>query len=296
MDMGKSVMTVRPPVTAVVGIWLLLALTGCSVGMAMTGTPDPYLGAVHVGARRTDVDFNLGYPIEVVPGSDGTHHATYEYEIGNAPDTRRAEMHAALDIVTLGAWELFGTIIEASQGSTERILIVYGPNNRVKDIIRIEELRETSEKEASDGDTPAQVGTFTPNVGVGSEREAKVSELSKPRYSEANTEYVVAVFFNERTKDISAHAEERLKQAGFKVARLEIPSDPSQLTELSGPVPQVNSIVHFTPDAKVKAEEIDNILTSVSRFGRLTVQKRGLEEKFFSVLDPDHQFSVYLVN
>lgn len=243
-----------------------------------------------------DVDLHLGYPIDVAQREAGTRQATYEFEVGNSPDTQRAGMHAALDIMTLGAWELFGTIIEASQGSTQRILIVYGPDNRVKEIIRVAEPPPKEEEEASDGDAVSEVGTFTPNVKVRSQSEAKTSELSKPRYSEANAQYAVAVFFNEKTTDMSAKAEERLRQAGFKVARLEIPSDPSELTELTGTLPQVNSVVHFTPDARVKAEEIDNILTSVSRFERLTVQKRGVEEKFFTILDPEHQFSVYLVN
>ena len=51
---------------------LLIALTGCSVGMAMSGKPDPNLGAFGVGSSRGQVEMQLGSPTTSTTLPDGT--------------------------------------------------------------------------------------------------------------------------------------------------------------------------------------------------------------------------------
>ena len=64
--------------------------------------------------------------------SDGNRVDVYEYEVGNEPSGGRAIGHAAMDVVTLGAWELIGTPIEGFTGDKRRISITYDKNDVVK--------------------------------------------------------------------------------------------------------------------------------------------------------------------
>src|SRR5262245_8261647 len=45
---------------------LLLALMGCSVGMALSGKEEPNLGAFRVGSPRGEVELQLGSPVSSV--------------------------------------------------------------------------------------------------------------------------------------------------------------------------------------------------------------------------------------
>ena len=69
----------------------------------------------------------------VQAGDNGTQEATYHYEIGNEPSAGRAAGHAALDVLTLGIWELAGTPIEATQGEKNEAVIEYTAENKVSD-------------------------------------------------------------------------------------------------------------------------------------------------------------------
>jgi hypothetical protein len=110
---------------------LLIALMGCSVGMAMSGKEEPNLGAFRVGSPRGEVEIQLGSPVSTVTNPDGGRTDIYEYELGNKPSAGRAAAHAAMDVLTLGIWEIVGTPIEAFQGETHRLMIVYDAQDRV---------------------------------------------------------------------------------------------------------------------------------------------------------------------
>lgn len=114
--------------------FILLVFAGCSVGMAISGKPEPNLGAFRVGSMRGEVEVQLGSPISSTSLPDGRRIDVYEYELGNRPSAGRAVGHAVLDVLTLGLWELVGTPIEAFQGSKHRIAITYGPDEKVMDI------------------------------------------------------------------------------------------------------------------------------------------------------------------
>jgi hypothetical protein len=99
-------------------------LTGCSVGMAVSGNHNPDLGAVHSGATRSEIEMHLGSPVRV-SSVNGYEAATYQYEIGNEPSAGRAIGHGVMDVLTLGLWEVIGTPIEGFQGETHEVTVTY---------------------------------------------------------------------------------------------------------------------------------------------------------------------------
>lgn len=116
--------------------WLMGAslLTGCSVGMALSGDENPELSVIKVGATRGEVELQLGEPIETQTVEGGGRIDTYEYEIGNEPSAGRAVAHGVADVLTLGIWELVGTPIEAVQGTTYHAKITYDEDDKVTHI------------------------------------------------------------------------------------------------------------------------------------------------------------------
>jgi hypothetical protein len=120
-----------PILTVLALAWLLSA---CSVGMALSGSENPDLGAVKVGASRGEVEMHLGSPRNSTTLADGRRTDIYEYEIGNEPSAGRAIGHGAMDVLTLGLWEVIGTPIEGVQGERYHATITYGPDEKVIDI------------------------------------------------------------------------------------------------------------------------------------------------------------------
>ena len=112
----------------------LLLLSGCSVGMALSGKQDPDLGAIRVGASRGEVELQLGPPIQSASLDQGLRADVYAYEIGNEPSAGRAIGHGVLDVLTLGLWEVAGTPIEGVQGETYHATITYDRDDKVANI------------------------------------------------------------------------------------------------------------------------------------------------------------------
>ncbi len=50
-------------VVVATGLYVLLALAGCSVAMALHGTPEPNFKAFEVGSSRQQVEIQLGKPV-----------------------------------------------------------------------------------------------------------------------------------------------------------------------------------------------------------------------------------------
>ena len=105
-------------------------MTGCSVGMAMSGKKQPELGAVRVGATRGEIELQLGSPVEITE-ANGKRVDIYEYEIGNEPSAGRAIGHGVMDVLTLGVWEVVGSPIEGFQGEKKRLMITYDESDVV---------------------------------------------------------------------------------------------------------------------------------------------------------------------
>jgi len=108
-----------------------LFFSACSVGMAMSGKQEPNLGIVKIGVTRGEVEIQLGPPITSNTLEDGTRVDIYEYEVGNEPSAGRAIAHGAMDVLTLGLWEIIGTPIERLQGEKKEITITYDSNDKV---------------------------------------------------------------------------------------------------------------------------------------------------------------------
>ena len=103
----------------------LIILCGCSVGMAASGQPDPDLSVIRQGAHRSDIELQIGNPIETRTLKDGQRQDLYEYEMGDEPSAGRAVGWAVLDLLTLGLWELAGTPIEMSSGENFKLMVIY---------------------------------------------------------------------------------------------------------------------------------------------------------------------------
>jgi hypothetical protein len=112
-------------------VGLLAIVSGCSVGMALSGTEAPNLGAFGVGSPRAQVELHMGRPVSSVTLADDQRTDVYAYEVGNAPSAGRAVAHGVMDVLTLGIWEVVGTPIEAYQGERKSLHVTYGADDRV---------------------------------------------------------------------------------------------------------------------------------------------------------------------
>ena len=120
-------------VTRCVLLYALVVLQGCSVGMAMSGKPEPNIGVLEVGTKRDIVLLNLGQPTKTF-AKEGIRTDVFHLERGNQPSTGRAMGHAAMDVLTLGLWEVVGTPIEGFSGDTFTVSIEYDADERVTNI------------------------------------------------------------------------------------------------------------------------------------------------------------------
>mgnify|MGYP001561735941 FL=1 len=115
-------------------VLVLIVLSGCSVGMAISGKEEPNLSAFRVGSTRGEVELQLGSPVSSVTTPEGKRVDMYEYELGNKPSGGRAIGHGGMDLLTLGLWEVIGTPIEGFQGEKKRVTIRYDAKDIVEAI------------------------------------------------------------------------------------------------------------------------------------------------------------------
>ena len=120
--------------TVVCSLYAVFLLSGCSIGMALSGNKQPNFDYISVGAPRNQVEAELGHPAATSESTGGKQEATYKYEMGNSPNTGRAWVNFYVDLATIGLAEPILTIIELLQGHDEETRIVYGPDNRILEI------------------------------------------------------------------------------------------------------------------------------------------------------------------
>lgn len=111
-------------------IALALLTPGCSVGMAMSGHPNPDLGVLSTGQSRDIVLFNFGQPAKTMITKEGRIDV-YHLQRGNKESASRAVIHAAMDVITIGLWEIVGTTVEALVGHQFTVTIKYDKNDKV---------------------------------------------------------------------------------------------------------------------------------------------------------------------
>lgn len=120
--------------TVVCGLYAAFLLSGCSIGMALSGNKQPNFDFVSVGAPRNQVEAELGHPAATNESTEGKQEATYKYEMGNSPNTGRAWVNFYVDLATFALAEPILTVIELLQGHDEETRIVYGPDNKILEI------------------------------------------------------------------------------------------------------------------------------------------------------------------
>jgi hypothetical protein len=120
--------------TTVCGLYAIFVLSGCSIGMALSGNKQPNFDYIVVGAPRNQVEAEFGHPAAVNESGDGKQETIYKYEIGNSPNTGRAWVNFYVDLATIGLAEPILTIIELLQGHDEETRIVYGSDGNVLEI------------------------------------------------------------------------------------------------------------------------------------------------------------------
>jgi len=122
-------------VTALVPAYVLAACTGCAVYLAHKGHPGAHLEARGVASTEQDVGQELGTPSSSEPLGAGKRLSRYRVELAKQPNYARSTVHLLLDLVTLGVWELPGSVYELSSEHRQGdVGIVYGPDDRVLEI------------------------------------------------------------------------------------------------------------------------------------------------------------------
>jgi hypothetical protein len=128
-------MTTKTWITAFVAAYVLTACTGCAVYLAGKGHPGAHLEALGAGTSEQKVEHELGTPSSSEPLGAGKRRSTYRVELTKQPNYARATVHLLLDLVSLGIWELPGSIYELSSGHSKGdVEIVYGPDDRVLEV------------------------------------------------------------------------------------------------------------------------------------------------------------------
>ncbi len=152
----------RPQPDTRLSAWLRLVLLGliaqvasaCSVGLALEGEKQPDLSVLKVGAEKTQIEAQLGRPESEATLADGRTQSTYVYEVGNEPSGGRAAVHAGMDVLTLGVWELVGTPLEAMQGDETRLVVTYDATGKAESF----DVSEPEESDASPAPPPPPSG------------------------------------------------------------------------------------------------------------------------------------------
>jgi len=124
---------------SVVLFYCATLLTGCAVGMAMSGKEQKDTSILFPGSPRAVVIAKLGPPETSTKSNDENYEDSYLIVKGNAPSIGRAVAHGALDIVTTGLWEIVGTPMEMGAGHEDvsRYIIHYDAEDKIKDIQKI---------------------------------------------------------------------------------------------------------------------------------------------------------------
>ena len=102
---------------------IAIMCSGCSVVMAARGSHPPDLSQIRSGATKAEVTAMLGAPDSTIPHERGSICA-YTFETDNEPSAGRAVAHGAMDLLTLGIWEVVGTPIELLVSGESHVLII----------------------------------------------------------------------------------------------------------------------------------------------------------------------------
>ena len=115
----------------------LIALSGCSVGMAASGHQEMDTSIVFPGSNRAVIISKLGAPETSRVLEEGGREDSYFIKQGNESSSGRAWAHAGMDLLSLGIWELVATPYELVQSENKyRLLITYDAKGVVTDVLK----------------------------------------------------------------------------------------------------------------------------------------------------------------
>ena len=107
--------------------------------MAASGKENPKIEEIKPGTLKSVVEAQLGKPVNIHKNADGSFVAEYFYEMNDLPDPNRAAAYGAMDVMTLGLWEIVGTPLEASRTDLRKIKIEFNRQHRVTKIFSPED-------------------------------------------------------------------------------------------------------------------------------------------------------------
>ena len=116
------------------GLVLASTLSGCSIGMALSGHKDPNMQSLQVGSTKGEVERELGQPKESHPTSYGARTDVYEFEVNNERSWARAGLYLMYDVLSIGIAEIILTPAELMIGEKKRLPIYYGVDGLVAGI------------------------------------------------------------------------------------------------------------------------------------------------------------------
>jgi len=127
-----------------------MLLQSCSVGMALSGNKQRDISTFYHGSDRSFVHAKTGLPDSSFQDKEGKWIDTYLIVTGDEPSAGRAIGHGALDVITLGLWEVIGTPIEAVAGSEEyqSFIIHYDKDNKIERVERYDKESTAFDNEA----------------------------------------------------------------------------------------------------------------------------------------------------
>ncbi len=111
---------------------LCLLLTSCSVYMAVNKPGKKDFNVLNVGTPRDVVLGEFGPPISSTKNDEGELVEYWSFRQGDTrgEKARKATSHAALDVVTLGLWELYGPRLDEKDLLT--YIITFDKDEKVK--------------------------------------------------------------------------------------------------------------------------------------------------------------------
>ena len=114
-------------------------MSGCAVGMAMSGKENIDTSIMFPGSPRQVVIAKAGPPEISTSNDEGKRVDTYFVIKGNEPSVARAGVHALLDLLTFFLWEFIGTAWEFGAGRSEknRYVLTYDKEDRIEDVSMI---------------------------------------------------------------------------------------------------------------------------------------------------------------
>ena len=114
----------------------LVLIEGCSAIMAGKKQTRKDLSVIRVGGNRDDIVAVLGAPYMSSRTEDGGIKDIYKLvENAGTEGTKTFAVvgHTAMDVVTLGLWEIVGTPLEiATQEEATTFILYYGPDYKLK--------------------------------------------------------------------------------------------------------------------------------------------------------------------